>query len=198
MTHRSTGLARGGVAGQERRTDAAPALTTALTRCQSLRVWAVVSYSPASPSSMTSCVHQARFSAASPVRSLVPSPEYEDEQVRGMIGYEKVGSGALGVIVLNDWICDTSTWDGARAYLDEDRFTWASSLRSPIAATIRCRKLRRSSSRLWSAFLRARRDPLVENENEHWLTSVEYSTRARQSPASRPEFTFAVRRRTRL
>lgn len=42
-----------------------------------------------------------------------------------MIGYEKVGSGARGVIALNDWMCDTSTWDGARAYLDGDRFTWA-------------------------------------------------------------------------
>jgi 3-oxoadipate enol-lactonase len=42
-----------------------------------------------------------------------------------MIGHDKVGSGTLGVIVLNDWMCDTSTWDGARAYLDEDRFTWA-------------------------------------------------------------------------
>ncbi len=42
-----------------------------------------------------------------------------------MIGYDKVGSGPFGVIVLNDWIGDTSTWDGARAYLDQDRFTWA-------------------------------------------------------------------------
>ena len=41
-----------------------------------------------------------------------------------MIGYDKTGSGALGVIILNDWMCDTSTWDGARAYLDEDTFTW--------------------------------------------------------------------------
>ncbi len=42
-----------------------------------------------------------------------------------MIGHDKVGSGALGVIVLNDWMCDTSTWDGARVYLDQERFTWA-------------------------------------------------------------------------
>ena len=41
-----------------------------------------------------------------------------------MIGYHEVGSGASGVIVLNDWMCDTSTWDGARAYLDEGSFTW--------------------------------------------------------------------------
>lgn len=42
-----------------------------------------------------------------------------------MIGHDKVGSGTLRVIVLNDWLCDTSTWDGARPYLDEGRFTWA-------------------------------------------------------------------------
>lgn len=41
------------------------------------------------------------------------------------LGYERVGSGPLPVIVLNDWLCDTSTWDGARAYLDTDRFSWA-------------------------------------------------------------------------
>jgi pimeloyl-ACP methyl ester carboxylesterase len=42
-----------------------------------------------------------------------------------VIGHEKVGSGAIAVMILNDWMCDTSTWDGARAYLDRDRFTWA-------------------------------------------------------------------------
>ena len=41
------------------------------------------------------------------------------------LGHELFGSGALPVIVLNDWLCDTSTWDGARAYLDKERFTWA-------------------------------------------------------------------------
>jgi 3-oxoadipate enol-lactonase len=29
------------------------------------------------------------------------------------------------VIVLNDWLCDTSTWDGARPYLDGRDFSWA-------------------------------------------------------------------------
>jgi len=29
------------------------------------------------------------------------------------------------VIVLNDWMCDTTTWDGARVYLDLQTFTWA-------------------------------------------------------------------------
>lgn len=41
-----------------------------------------------------------------------------------MLGHEKIGSGARGVIVLNDWLCDTSTWDCARPYLDLSRFTW--------------------------------------------------------------------------
>jgi pimeloyl-ACP methyl ester carboxylesterase len=41
-----------------------------------------------------------------------------------MLGHEKVGTGPSMVIVTNDWLCDTSTWDGARAYLDVDRFTW--------------------------------------------------------------------------
>lgn len=41
------------------------------------------------------------------------------------IGHELVGSGPMPVVVLNDWMCDTSTWDGARAYLDSARFTWA-------------------------------------------------------------------------
>ena len=41
------------------------------------------------------------------------------------MGHELVGSGPMPVVVLNDWLCDTSTWDGARAYLDRARFTWA-------------------------------------------------------------------------
>lgn len=41
-----------------------------------------------------------------------------------MIGHERLGSGPRAVIVMNDWICDTSTWDGARAYLDAVAFTW--------------------------------------------------------------------------
>ena len=42
-----------------------------------------------------------------------------------MLGHDLQGQGARGVIVLNDWLCDTSTWDGARAYLDGGRFTYA-------------------------------------------------------------------------
>src|SRR5688572_24424337 len=40
------------------------------------------------------------------------------------LGHEVVGAGALPVIVLNDWMCDTSTWDGARPYLDVTHHTW--------------------------------------------------------------------------
>jgi len=29
------------------------------------------------------------------------------------------------VIVMNDWLGDTSSWDAARPYLDEERFSWA-------------------------------------------------------------------------
>lgn len=41
-----------------------------------------------------------------------------------MIGHETFGAGASAVVVLNDWFGDTSTWDGARAYLDRERFRW--------------------------------------------------------------------------
>jgi pimeloyl-ACP methyl ester carboxylesterase len=41
------------------------------------------------------------------------------------LGHELFGSGPLRVVVLNDWLCDTSTWDEARAYLDGARFTYA-------------------------------------------------------------------------
>ncbi len=40
------------------------------------------------------------------------------------LGHARVGDGPRRVIVLNDWICDTSTWDDARPYLDEVAFTW--------------------------------------------------------------------------
>ncbi len=49
----------------------------------------------------------------------------ESTRSRDPIGHDLVGSGALPVVVLNDWLCDTSTWDGARAYLDGARFTYA-------------------------------------------------------------------------
>ena len=42
-----------------------------------------------------------------------------------LMGHELFGAGATRVIVMNDWLCDTSTWDAARPYLDRERFTWA-------------------------------------------------------------------------
>jgi len=42
-----------------------------------------------------------------------------------MLGFDIVGTGAHRVIVLNDWLCDTSTWASARPYLDRDAFAWA-------------------------------------------------------------------------
>lgn len=41
-----------------------------------------------------------------------------------MIGFDKLGSGGHGVIILNDWLSDTSTWDGVRQYLGLEQFTW--------------------------------------------------------------------------
>lgn len=41
-----------------------------------------------------------------------------------MLGYDIQGTGPTTVVVLNDWICDTSTWDNARAYLDTERLRW--------------------------------------------------------------------------
>jgi len=42
-----------------------------------------------------------------------------------MIGFDKYGSGSQHVIVLNDWLSDTSTWNPARRYLNQDEFSWA-------------------------------------------------------------------------
>lgn len=42
-----------------------------------------------------------------------------------VLGHDLFGSGAQRVVVLNDWMCDTSTWDDARRYLDGERFTYA-------------------------------------------------------------------------
>jgi len=41
-----------------------------------------------------------------------------------MIGFDKYGSGGQGVIILNDWLSDTSSWDEARQYLGREDFTW--------------------------------------------------------------------------
>jgi len=42
-----------------------------------------------------------------------------------VLGHELVGSGAARVIVLHDWLCDTTTWASARPYLDQEVFTYA-------------------------------------------------------------------------
>lgn len=42
-----------------------------------------------------------------------------------MLGVDVVGSGSHRAIVLNDWLCDTSTWEPARPYLDGSAVTWA-------------------------------------------------------------------------
>lgn len=41
-----------------------------------------------------------------------------------MIGFDTFGRGAHGVIITNDWLSDTTTWDDARRYLDLETFTW--------------------------------------------------------------------------
>jgi len=51
----------------------------------------------------------------SPARTVLTEP----------IGYELVGTGPKRVIILNDWLCDTSTWSEAKRFLDEDRFAFA-------------------------------------------------------------------------
>ena len=46
----------------------------------------------------------------------------QDEE---LLGYELFGSGPARVVLMNDWLCDTSTWDSARPLLDGTRFTFA-------------------------------------------------------------------------
>jgi 3-oxoadipate enol-lactonase len=41
-----------------------------------------------------------------------------------VLGHEVVGCGPTRLIVMNDWLCDTSTWQAARGYLDTLRFSW--------------------------------------------------------------------------
>ncbi|HKY37981.1 MAG TPA: alpha/beta hydrolase [Polyangiaceae bacterium] len=42
-----------------------------------------------------------------------------------MLGHANLGTGDRKVVVLNDWLCDTSSWDAARPYIDDVRFRWA-------------------------------------------------------------------------
>jgi len=41
-----------------------------------------------------------------------------------VLGHASVGHGRRTLIVMNDWLCDTSTWDTARPYLDTRELTW--------------------------------------------------------------------------
>lgn len=53
------------------------------------------------------------------MNSIDPTP------VSSPIGHELVGLGPKRVMIMNDWLCDTSTWDDARTFLDGTRFTFA-------------------------------------------------------------------------
>lgn len=41
-----------------------------------------------------------------------------------LLGHDTFGTGPTKVIIMNDWMADTSTWDVARRYLDGDSFTY--------------------------------------------------------------------------
>ena len=41
-----------------------------------------------------------------------------------VLGHEKIGTGAVNIIVMNVWIADTSSWDPAKPYLGLEEFTW--------------------------------------------------------------------------
>lgn len=41
-----------------------------------------------------------------------------------MLGYDVYGAGPRRVIVLNDWVSDTSSWDGVRPYLSTESHRW--------------------------------------------------------------------------
>jgi pimeloyl-ACP methyl ester carboxylesterase len=41
------------------------------------------------------------------------------------IGFTQYGDGPIRVLVLHDWFCDHSSWDGALPYLTPGRFTYA-------------------------------------------------------------------------
>lgn len=41
------------------------------------------------------------------------------------LGYELYGMGVRRVVVLNDWLCDTSTWEPAKPYLERSEFSFA-------------------------------------------------------------------------
>lgn len=42
-----------------------------------------------------------------------------------IIGHDVVGEGPIPIVLLHDWISDTSSWDMCRPLLDGERFSWA-------------------------------------------------------------------------
>lgn len=64
--------------------------------------------------------------ATLPFRDVTPSDERPQmTSDTATLGHELFGVGTRGVLVLNDWLSDTSSWTPTRPYLDRDRFTWA-------------------------------------------------------------------------
>ena len=55
------------------------------------------------------------------------------------LGHQVVGSGPRRLIVLNDWLCDTSTWQSAHVYLDQTRFSLGVRRRTRLRPFARCR-----------------------------------------------------------
>ncbi|HEX2732271.1 MAG TPA: alpha/beta hydrolase [Polyangiaceae bacterium] len=49
----------------------------------------------------------------------------EPQSPQQALGHQRVGSGPNRVVILNDWLCDTSTWDTAREFLDTGSFSFA-------------------------------------------------------------------------
>jgi pimeloyl-ACP methyl ester carboxylesterase len=45
--------------------------------------------------------------------------------VPAAIGFTQYGGGPTPVLVLHDWFCDHTSWDGALPYLTAERFSYA-------------------------------------------------------------------------
>ena len=42
-----------------------------------------------------------------------------------IIGHHVVGEGPIRIVVLHDWISDSTSWDMCQPLLDGERFSWA-------------------------------------------------------------------------
>jgi pimeloyl-ACP methyl ester carboxylesterase len=51
--------------------------------------------------------------------------EPKSKRFEGPIGYQVFGTGSIRVIVMNDWLSDTSSWDYAKFFIDQGKFTFA-------------------------------------------------------------------------